>query len=494
MKKYIISAFALVFGTLAFGQVTVDPPGPAQGTAPVATAVANLSGDADANTGLSIQNGDDNRVRVRQAGTNQSVYTNQDNGAGLGGNQARVRQTGAVSAASGVENLAEVLQSGTTNQSTTRQEGDRNNAVTRQGQNNLTSIDNKALIRQGVANQAEDNYAAIEQDGARHQATIQQTWDNSDAWTRQRGSANKSMILQDAGPENSDGHEAWNRQIGNRNESFITQESAGARNLASTQQIGNDNQAKQMQNSTAGVGGDGHYAAIEQGAVLSPHVPFVDFIAAVGAPLLDPNIDPFYAGQSFDRSVGAKAKQTQNGIGQNAQIVQWGGAVDASNYAEQEQDGAYNTAGIFQDHPGTGADNYAKQVQDGAVNFAGIWQDGSGNKALQTQTGFLNIAGSTQVGTGNMVNTHQFGDFNTAYTAQRGDNNAALVVQYDGQSYSVEQGLLGPSSGNQADILQLGPDGDFGASGVDCYFDEQMNLDMDYTVPDFDLEDVCPDC
>ncbi|MGY8915205.1 MAG: hypothetical protein ACKVJF_09015, partial [Flavobacteriales bacterium] len=260
------------------------------------------------------------------------------------------------------------------------------------------------------------------------------------------------------------------------------------------QQIGNRNQSKQYQTTSAGKdSGNGNYAAVEQGFVLSPHVPFVDFVAYVGAPWIDSNIAPGYSGQSFSNSVGAKAKQTQSGQNQHGEIVQWGGEVGNSNYAEQVQSVGYNTAGIFQDHHGTEGDNYAKQVQTGGLNFAAIWQDGSGNKALQTQTGLFNIAGSTQVGDGNLVNTHQFGIANVALTAQRGNNNSALVVQFGGQSYTVEQGLLGLSSGNQADILQMGPNGDFG-NGVNCYFDPQDDLDMDYTVDEFNLADVCPDC
>ena len=48
--------------------------------------------------------------------------------------------------------------------------------------------------------------------------------------------------------------------------------------------------------------------------------------------------------------------------------------------------------------------------------------------------------------------------------------------------------------GNQADILQMGPDGDFGAGAVDCDFDDPMNLDMDYEVPSFNLGDICDGC
>lgn len=491
MKKYIISACALAIGSLAFGQVTVDPPGPAQGTSATATVIAaNPLAGPGANAGLSIQNGDDNRVKVRQAGTSQSVYTNQNNGTSTGGNLARIMQTGDVSGLSGVENAAEVLQSGALNQSTTKQEGDNNDAVTWQGQNNLNSNRNKAYIRQGVAQQAEDNSAVVEQDGRLNEATIQQTWDNSDAWTRQRGAENKSMILQNASPENSAGHEAWNRQVGDRNESFISQEGAGARNVASANQKGDDNQAKQAQ-TTSSPFFFGNNASIEQGELRSDNVPFLDLVTTI-----DPlNQLDFKAAPFNEVSVGAGAKQTQSGTLQNAEIVQWGGAVGDSNYAEQEQSGSTNNAGIFQNHEGVGGDNYAKQDQAGFLNFAAIGQEGFGNKALQTQTGVFNIAGSVQEGDHNLLNIHQFGNANVAISTQIGSHNAGLIVQGGGQSYTLEQGLIGPSTGNQADILQLGPNGNFDNPLIPgCYFDPQMDLNMDYTVPDFELEDVCPDC
>ncbi len=259
----MLSAAALLIGTIAFAQVSGAPSADQ-------SLVPQNSADTEANAGLSIQNGNDNRVRVRQAGELNTSYTEQDNGGlGSGGNLARVMQTGNVNgnqADSGEDNAAEVRQSGTANQSTTVQEGDFNNAYTAQGQNdNGASTGNKALIRQGVANQAESNFAAIEQDGTDNQAQTQQTTDNSDAWTRQTGDENKSMIVQNAAPEGSFGHEAENFQNGDRNESSIDQRGAGARNLARTFQTGSDNQAKQAQIATSGLAGMGNRAGIVQG-------------------------------------------------------------------------------------------------------------------------------------------------------------------------------------------------------------------------------------
>ena len=272
MKKFILTAAALTFGVFAYAQ---DIAG-----SPTAGYVAPLPGaGAGANTGLSEQYGNAQRVRVRQAGTEQSVYTRQDNGTGSGGNMAEVRQTGSVTNASGFRNAAEVLQSGTTNSSLTLQEGDLNNAVTRQGQTNTASADNKAYIRQGVANQAEGNRAAIDQDGNRNRASILQTYDNSDAWTRQNGDDNKSMITQDAGPNGTDGHEGWNYQTGNSNESTIMQSGAGGRNVAQNIQAGDFNKIKQIQVTTATAGQAGNTAVARQGSIGAPGGSELDFQA-----------------------------------------------------------------------------------------------------------------------------------------------------------------------------------------------------------------------
>ena len=499
MKKAIFCAIALMVGGMTYAQVT-DADG---NVSPVTTPVPILGGAAiDANTGLSIQNGDDQRVRVRQAGTYQSVYTNQDNGVtGTGGNQAAVRQTGSVTATSGVANAADVLQSGTTNSSWTRQEGDDNHAVTHQGQTDGTSTNNRAKIRQGTGQQAEDNFAAITQNGVDNRAQTQQTYDNSDAWTQQTGLENKSMIVQDAGPNQTDGHYAMNQQEGERNESFISQQGNGARNSARTLQRGNDNQAKQMQTATDGTGGAGNDAGIQQGgstATLNAVAPE----ATTQWLAVRDNVDLAANTIWFNPpSEDNKAKQTQVGAGNSAGVFQLGGSIGFSNYAEQEQTGDNNNAGIVQGHYYAGeTSNYAKQDQDGNGNTAGLVQTGSGHKSLQNQDDNDNISLAFQQGKDHRLNTHQFGDENVAHSTQHGIGNKALIVQYDGQSYTVEQnkGLSYndfSAGGNQADILQMGPDGDLlWGEMVDCAFDAPMDLDMDYEFPPVDLGDICPDC
>jgi len=502
MKKAILCAAALMFGTMAFAQVSGTPFN--GDVVPTATLVPALPGaPATANTGLSIQNGDDNKVRVRQAGTSQSVYSFQENGAGVGGNLARVMQTGAVQAASGVENATDVLQSGSYNQSTTVQEGDYNNATTRQGQKEDGANFNRAKIRQGTGQQAEGNHAVIDQDGFFNQASTLQIYDNSDAWTIQEGNENKSMIVQDAGPNGSDGHEALVEQYGLRNESSVNQSSAGARNIATALQQGDDNAAKQLQTSHAGSGMTGNRAGLMQGLADYDYsrISLVDdFLGDIYGNTIDANADDIY-GSIVPFSLGAVAFQIQNGKENEADMLQFGGSVGASNYGEQVQASGWgNEAAMAQGHYYTGeSSNYGKQYQAGDNNEADLGQSGSGMKASQSQIGHRNDAWSNQRGENHLLNVNQRGNDNAATTVQAGSANVALLTQRGGQSYSIEQnmdlGQFDRSAGaNQADILQLGPSGDFNADYIDCDFDDPMDPTMDYTVPGFDLGDVCPDC
>lgn len=486
MKKVMLSAAALLLCAVGYAQVS---------GAPTAGTAAPLPGaGVGANTGLSIQNGDANKVRVRQAGSEQSVLTYQDNGSGLGGNLARVMQTGDVTGASGYQNAAEVNQSGTFNQSTTVQEGDLNNAIINQGQNDDSSAGNKARIQQGTGQQAESNYAAIEQDGIDNQASTLQTYDNSDAWTRQIGIENKSMIVQNAGPNGTDGHEALVKQNGDLNESSIDQSGEGGRNLAINRQYGNSNQSKQLQTTTAAAGMVGNRGVVYQGRdaeadIDNSEIPvLVDFANNLPDPFLGPTARPF--------SNNAVAFQTQNGKQQEAEILQFGGSDIGRNYAEQNQLWGWgNDAGIVQHHQGGEGDNYARQDQGGDNNLAGMLQSGTGNKGWQTQFGHRNTAYATQQGDNNLLNMHQLGNDNAATVAQRGVGNRALIVQRDGQSYSARQNLDGNGGGgNQIDALQLGPNGNFGTDGIHCDFNDPMDPTMDYTVPGFELQDICPDC
>jgi len=485
MKKIILCAAALLFGTMAFAQVS---------GAPDAQVVAPLPGTGGhMNAGQSVQNGDNNAVRVRQAGTENSVYTEQDNGFGIGSNLARIMQTGDVQAGiSAYRNAAEVQQSGTANQSTTVQEGDLNNAYTAQGQNNTASADNKAKIQQGIGQQAEENYAAIEQDGDGNNASTLQIFDNSDAWTTQEGDDNGSMIVQNAGPNGSDGHEAYSAQLGNGNEASIDQSGAGGRNNAQVRQFGDDNQSKQWQTTNAGAGMTGNSGYVQQGSGSGLPVNPTNTAFNLIFDDIQDNIQVIDPGAAVINgpSYGAKAKQIQYGKLNEAAVGQLGGSSDGHNYAEQVQASGWNNdAAIIQTQVGVGS-NYSKQYQAGDNNLANSWQFGNGHKSLQDQRGHRNSALASQAGSGNLLNQHQRGNDNRATSVQHGLANAALIVQYGGNSYVSQQF----GTGNQIDVLQLGPNGDFDNAAIDCGFEDPMNLDMNYEVPGFDLDPICPDC
>ena len=447
MRKVILSVVALAIASVAMAQDT---------GARKAVQVAQIPGSAaGANTGESIQNGSDNAVQVRQAGTEQSTLTNQDGVANL----ARVMQTGNVNgnqALSGQLNLAEVEQTGFNNQSTIYQEGDFNNAMIDQNNDNDTAA-NRAQIMQGVANQAENNDAAIEQDGEDNSAYTLQTYDNSDASTVQSGTANISEIGQNAGPEDSQGQFAIVNQTGNRNESRVEQDNVGgsdARNVALTTQLGDDNQAEQIQEAEGSVGNRGQINQGTNGTVT----------------VSSDALNRFGEVSGFDGSVGnvlvpevsesAVAYQNQSGDDNDGLIVQ-ASSVAGSNNAAQIQDGNGNSAFISQSFfTSGGTDNVGRQLQTGDNNAAGLNQDGSGHKSLQDQWGDDNTAVASQAGMGNNSNMFQSGNGSYGRTLQHGENNIALLTQRDGQSYTIRQneGVFAPGAGgNQADILQEGP-------------------------------------
>ncbi|WP_246130269.1 curlin [Bizionia saleffrena] len=457
---------------------------------------------SSANAGESYQNGNDNKVWVRQAGTKQSVYTEQDNGLGTGNNAARIWQTGAVQATSGVKNAAMVKQLGTNNQSTTQQEGDKNHAVTQQGLKEGTlgvSENNRAKIRQGTGQQAEKNYASIEQDGANNKALTLQTYDNSEARTVQEGDNNKANINQNAGPNNSSGHSALVEQYGDFNESHVTQSGAGASNRSASTQTGNGNESHQTQvNTASGGGANANEAFINQGTVGNDGAIAQDATALYGdVSALDAvvGVGTFNGPGSYN----ALAIQNQNGESNQSSIFQFGAdAPTDGNYAEQDVDGDNNDALIVQNNWGTsaGGNNYAKQRQDGDKNEAGLVQLGNDNKARQEQHGDKNYAMATQRGTANLLNTWQMGDKNAVTSAQRGHDNQILIVQRDGQSYVAEQNLNDAwSNGNNViDVLQLGPNGNFATDGIDCGFETELDPSCPVPVPTFNIDAPCDGC
>ena len=501
MKKLIFGAAALLFTGASFAQLaTAEVKTATNGTnADEITAEAALpqTGGFWGNTGKSVQEGTDQKVYVAQAGSNNSVFTDQANGSGDGENKARIWQTGNVLPDSGFENLAEVIQRGTNNQSTTQQEGDWNMAITRQGLKDDSSEGNRAYINHGIAEQGEGNYVMVEQDGLDNRSKTVQVYDNSDARTIQEGEANMADIRQDAGPNQSSGHTALVEQYGDENASRVRQYGS-ARNSAHSAQAGNNNKSNQNQTSDA-LSGIGNTGVVAQGT--NP----VNAQVASAFVYMDTNVDdisngtPNFLGTSDDN----KALQNQNGEGNAGYIGQWGDGD--GNYGEQNQDGKNSTATMIQNSYGnpSGGNNYARQDQTGDDHEAMLSQNGFSHSAYQRQYGAENFVASTQRGNSNLVSTYQDGSVgkgNAAHTAQRGSDNQILLVQkggfYGGNSYVVEQGVTGPAgsaSGNQANILQLGPAGDFVNDAEACDFQDPQDLIMPGGVGSFDLDAPCVD-
>ncbi len=485
MKKVIFCAVALIIGVVGLAQTTPEAP-TAPSNAKLLTPLG--SAPATANMGKSIQNGNSNKVSVRQIGTSQGAYTMQDDGTGSGGNQARILQTGNVSGGlSGEGNMAELHQKGTENQSTQYQYGDFNESKVNQGLSNTASKQNRALVQQGDtgAQQGQKNKAQIDQDGDNNQARTNQRYDKNQALTQQLGNDNYADIEQIANPDNSIGHTAEVDQIGNLNDAWVRQNGNGARNEATTYQDGDNNFSFQTQFSSA-VSGLGNNAVVSQGRnnVLNT-VAYQLWWDLEGVD--DIMNSPFNLGRA-DNSV---AFQFQSGDDNIAAALQY----SADNYAEQWQQGNGNHAYSDQNDFGapSGGGNYAKQDQSGDNNEAGIAQNGSNHRSFQTQIGNKNKALSTQRGLDNDVNIHQRGDQNYATSAQRGQCNDILIVQYSGQSYSVEQNLSDdlPNGNNTANIFQSGPGG---GAIIDCGFDPKLPTTPRVDIPVFDIPDICPGC
>jgi len=487
MKKVVLSAAALIFAVMSYAQ-TPTPPQQAQVVAPLPGAAAG------ANTGESIQNGNSNKVKVQQAGVSNSAKTVQNDGTGSGDNRAWITQSGWFV---GQNNAAEMNQSGSNNQSRSIQFGDDNSALTNQGQTDASSEGNRARIEQrGLYYfEGDNNSAQIDQDGKFNKATTLQYDENNNALTDQDGDFNKSKIVQNSAWGGS-GHNADVKQAGEDNESWVSQTGQSTNNAIALQ-IGEGNKSLQYQ-TNSGYGNAANDALVTQGdGIIGTDLNGSIFFGGLVG--VDSAIQA--GGSNGPGSDNGIAFQFQNGSGNDAEIHQFGSDATSSNYAQQNQWGEGNDAYIVQNAYGTsfGGNNYANQLQSGDSNEAGVGQNGIDHKAYQRQFGSNNQALSTQITKGNLVNTYQAGNNNVAHTAQRGKFNQALVVQKGGHSYSVSQNLgLAPGSmaggNNIADILQLGPGGNFHTDGEDCEFPDQLDPTRNYHVQGFNIDEVCPDC
>ena len=482
MKKVIFCAVALMSGAFAFAQYT--PGAPAQ-----AVQISNQSPNGNANTGESIQDGDNQKVKVRQVGTKNSAASYQDNGVGVGSNQAFIKQIGNVTSLSGRLNRAEVHQSGSRNESTQMQEGDRNSSLV-----NQMGDDNVSWARQGTNEQAEKNWVEVQQDGNGNESRTLQTYDNNRALVDQFGDDNKSDIEQRAFSNGTQGHAAEVDQDGNRNQAIIDQDGLGARNEATSIQFGGDNKSYQEQYATSSTNNQGNNALVTQGDGSTTTQIETD-LWTNGLLTVD-NIANGSFNPGADNSI---ARQVQYGTNNAVEAQQFGEGnqslqIQGNSLLAPNSDG--NRALVVQNAYGNpaGGGNKAAQLQGGDDNDAAIGQNGHDHTALQVQYGDDNVAMSTQRGKNNNANIWQIGDDSFATTAQRGQCNNAFITQYDGQSYSVEQNLNDgmPYGHNQADIVQQGP----GGNNVGLYSCDLPNVDPGtYTAPaGLSIDDICPGC
>ncbi|MDT0644610.1 hypothetical protein RM553_17355 [Zunongwangia sp. F363] len=474
MKKVILSAAALMFGAVTFAQQDVN-----HAERQEASQVTNHSSDVDANRADVDQWNTSQKAFVQQVGERNSAQVDQSDGAygGTGGNQAMIYQSGPYSLSGpwynlqyeseAEDNQAEVNQAGTTNESALYQRGSNNDARSDQGLDGSAS-DNKVAIYQGdfdnypySGNSGNDAFA--KQEGSENSSLIAQDDNNNDAMTAQDGDGNKVYVTQTSRQDGSvdEGQMALVEQYGDMNESTVAQDGRGARNNATTYQLGNNNKAWQKQYNTSDDAGDENTATITQGTL--GYIPS-DYAIAI---------------------------QDQRGEDNEASITQYDGNEVASNYAQQDQDGDDNDAAITQENVFEGHDNFAKQIQDGNYNEAIIGQKGDGHKAQQWQKGNNNFAESHQQGKDHKAFVWQRYDNNYAFTNQNNIGNDALVVQSGGQSATVDQ-LDG--SGNEATVFQSGPYGMPYGAPQHCDFDSPIGTPSVPTPDDLTLADPCPDC
>lgn len=409
MKKVILSAMALMAGSLVFAQVSGDAAAPQAQQADYAAGAS-----APANAVENIQSGVANYMLVRQEGTSSSVYIDQSEGGAGEGNLIYVRQSGNVNdntALSGEGNMADVRQAGTNNDGYIRQEGDFNEAAMVQ---TAGSDDNIGYIRQGTGQNAEDNYAGLVQDGSGNSGWIQQTFDNSEALTLQTGTDHQSLTNQNANPDNSAGHDARVEQQGNSQMSYVAQ--TGSNSEADVYQEGDSNYSDVRQSGT-GV----NTADVDQSGNLNK-----SFVESAG------NGQNSIVFQDGDEN---KADINQSGAAiNNAHIVQIGN----NDYANQSQTNAAGAANNALINQGDLVNALSLSELDVLYTDTNAILDAEGG--VPSPESFNGVAFQVQNGSGNRAEAHQFGedefffDFlpvgpNYSKQIQTGNNNEALVVQ-----------------------------------------------------------------
>ena len=482
MKKVIFSAAALMIGAVALGQTTsVSSEADFQGT-PLTSPIINTatienadivgtgSAPGNSNTGHSVQSATipaaGNSMKARQEGEKNSIVGFQTGASNL----VSMRQTGNVNgnaADSGEANKIYSDQIGVGNDGRLEQQGDFNQAILVQDNTAFAgTLGNRADIQQGTADQAEKNFAAVDQFGDDNEAKVLQTFDNSDAFVIQSGERNAVEINQRADPENSQGHEALVEQFGNDNSALVNQNADGmkGRNYARVFSFGDNNQSEQTQTTNSNT--RGNTALVNQG---------VD--ASIGGSLFNSAeyanivaIDNVMNAGANQASSYSQAIQDQKGHDNVAESHQFGAGTSAINgdYTMQVQDGEDNEAYAFQNAYGTatGRGNSADTFQQGDDNYVATGQNGRNNDVVVSQMGSDNSAIGTQRGRDHVMDLRQNGDHNAIEASQRGLGNSMVITQNGGHSWHADQDVPGglPNGGNSLDVIQTGPTGALGTA------------------------------
>lgn len=399
MKRVILSAAALLVGSIAFAQhdETAESSDKFKPAKPEPKTITKADQKDSHRKGFTVgggfslieQVGIGSDAVVAQEGTENASFITQTGTSATDRNQALVLQTGNVDGdpgqLSGFQNYAELAQDGKGNVAAALQFGDENAAFSTQ-----TGDFNTSLIEQGAtsAQQGENNYGEITQDGTLNTAEIQQRFDNNMATSTQVSAADAAV-----------GNDSYQEQVSARNQS-------NGHTAISTQN-GSGNTVQQFQ--TGPDSAIGNYAEANQGDV-----------------------------EGEDTAVGAFAQQVQSGSGQVAVVNQ----KLSNDVSLQEQSGSDNTAVTNQNIGGiaSGGDNYSQQLQGGSNNHAHTDQLGNNNFSAQEQWGDGNVAFTSQTfgqDGGNVALSIQDGFDNTSLIRQAASNNIASVDQLGSNHKSV---------------------------------------------------------
>lgn len=264
---------------------------------------------------------------------------------------------------------------------------------------------------------------------------------NQDSRVNQSGTHNEAAIDQiDARSGASGGSTANLLQSGNFNTATQNQASAGnttgGRNTMYATQAGNGSQSNQSQSGVdhtaaqvsqdAGSSANRAIQSQASGTNQSAYIHQTGSSSGNRAEQIQtggasPSVNGGMTAVTEQQGSTSYAKQTQGGLGVDAEIYQ---GVGANNTAMQTQNGSYLNASIKQTGAGSSG-NYAKQDQIGYSNNASIVQHSANNYAEQTQgNNTATYQNNTSVITQDNVSS-------AAYTSQTGGAfNTVVVTQH----------------------------------------------------------------